>query len=148
MIFVIAREVLGGLAESAWASLPRQVTVFTNYRRSTFKPADTMQKVYSHHDSTTVGLIDGILKESGIPTLLKNWTGSNIIEIPIPSLYPSIHVLDDSDAPEAKKIIEEYLNQDDRALPEWECPVCKSKVDGYLFECWSCQTEKSEQDES
>tara|TARA_B110000196_G_C21120980_1_gene653194 strand:- start:1246 stop:1551 length:306 start_codon:yes stop_codon:yes gene_type:complete len=101
-----------------------------------------MEQVYSHHDSSTVGLIDGILKESGIPTLLKNWTGSNITEIPIPCLYPSIYVLDDSNADEARKIIEEYLNQDLKELPEWECPVCESQVDGYLSECWSCQTEK------
>ncbi|CAA6679414.1 MULTISPECIES: DUF2007 domain-containing protein [unclassified Lentimonas] len=101
-----------------------------------------MKKVYSHHDSSTVGLIDGILNGAGIPTLLKNWTGSNITEIPIPILYPSIYVLDDANAPEAQRIIEEYLNHDVTEHPEWECPVCKSVVDGYLSECWSCQTEK------
>lgn len=101
-----------------------------------------MQQVYSHHDSSTVALIDGILRESGIPTLLKNWTGGNITEIPIPSLYPSLHVLDDSQAAEARRIIEEYLNHGLEAHPEWECPHCRSVVDGYLSECWSCQTEK------
>ncbi|MGZ0655312.1 putative signal transducing protein [Coraliomargarita sp. W4R53] len=101
-----------------------------------------MQEVYSHHDSSTVGLIDGILRESGIPTLLKNWTGGNITEIPIPSLYPSIHVLNDSQAEEAKRIIKEYLSQDIKELPEWICPNCQSTVDGYLSECWSCQTER------
>jgi hypothetical protein len=101
-----------------------------------------MQEVYTHHDSSTVGLIDGILRESGIPTLLKNWTGSNITEIPIPCLYPSIFVLDDSKAAEAKKIIDEYLNHENEELPEWECSQCGSIVDGYLSECWSCQTEK------
>jgi hypothetical protein len=64
-----------------------------------------MQEVYSNRDSSMVGLVDGILQESGIQTLLKNWTGSNIVEIPIPSLYPSIHVLDDSQAQEARRII-------------------------------------------
>jgi hypothetical protein len=101
-----------------------------------------MQEVYRHHDSSTVGLIDGILKESGIPTLMKNWSGGNITEIPIPSLYPSIHVLEDSQAEEAKRIITEYLNQEPKELPEWICPKCQSVVDGYLSECWSCQTER------
>lgn len=99
-----------------------------------------MQEVYSHHDSTTIGLLDGILREAGIRTLLKNWTGSNITVIPILSLYPSIFVLDDSQAPEAKRIIEEYLNQNDEVLSDWECPVCKATVDGHFSECWSCQT--------
>lgn len=99
-----------------------------------------MQQVFTHHDSALIGLLDGILKESGIPTLLKNWTGSNIVEVPIPSLYPSIFVLDDAQAPGARRIIEEYLNHKSEDLPEWICPVCESTVDGYLAECWSCQT--------
>lgn len=102
-----------------------------------------MREVFSHYDSSTVALLDGILKESGIPTLLKNWTGSNIVEIPIPSLYPSIFVLDDAQAPEARRIIDDYLNQEPNEQPEWVCPECKSVVDGYLAECWSCQKERS-----
>ena len=101
-----------------------------------------MQEIFRHHDSSTVGLLDGILRESGISTLLKNWTGGNITEIPIPSLYPSIHVLDDSQAEEAKQIIKEYMNQALQTQPAWVCPQCKCIVDGYLSECWSCQTEK------
>lgn len=101
-----------------------------------------MQKVYSNLDSSVVGLVDGLLHESGIQTILKNWTGSNIIEIPIPSLYPSIHVLDDSQAEEANRIIADYFSRAPVELPEWECQTCKSTVDGYLSECWNCQAEK------
>ena len=101
-----------------------------------------MQQVYSNQDSSIVGLVNGLIQESGIETLLKNWTGSNIVEIPIPSLYPSIHVLDDSQADEAKRIIADYFSREVVEQPEWECRVCKSIVDGYLSECWSCQTEK------
>ena len=101
-----------------------------------------MQQVFTHHDSALVGLLDGILKESGIPTLLKNWTGSNIVEVPIPSLYPSIFVMNAADAAEARQIIHEYLNHKNEDLPDWECPNCQSTVDGYLSECWSCQTER------
>ncbi len=102
-------------------------------------PVLAMQQVFTHHDSALIGLLDGILKESGIPTLLKNWTGSNIVEIPIPSLYPSIFVLDNAHAAEAREIIETYLNHSETARPDWDCPNCHSPVDGYLGECWSCQ---------
>ena len=91
-----------------------------------------MQEIFRHHDSSTVGLLDGILRESGISTLLKNWTGGNITEIPIPSLYPSIHVLDDSQAEEAKQIIKEYMNQALQTQPAWVCPQCKCIVDSAL----------------
>jgi hypothetical protein len=99
-----------------------------------------MQQVFTHHDSAHIGLLDGVLNESGIPTLLKNWTGSNIVEVPIPSLYPAIFVLNDADAGRARRIIDEYLNHKAEDLPNWQCPHCKSDVDGYLSECWSCQT--------
>ena len=101
-----------------------------------------MHQIYSHHDSSTVGLLNGILNESGIPTILKNWTGGNITEIPIPSLYPSIHVLDASNVEEAKQIISEYLSKEPIDAPEWTCPKCGAQVDGFLSECWSCQTPK------
>ena len=101
-----------------------------------------MHQVYSHHDSSTVGLLDALLREHGIPTLLKNWTGSNITEIPIPSLYPTIYVLDKNQVLEAKQLIEDYLKPDTGDRPEWTCPNCGEIVDGFLAECWSCQTER------
>lgn len=101
-----------------------------------------MHQVYSHHDSSTVGLPDGLLREHGIPTLLKNWTGSNITEIPIPSLYPTIYVLDTNQVLEAKQLIEDYLKADTQDHPKWICPNCGEPVDGFLAECWACQTER------
>jgi hypothetical protein len=103
-----------------------------------------MQQVYSHHDSSIVGLLNGILNESGIDTILKNWTGGNITEVPIPSLYPSIHVLDAANYEEAKQIIEEYLNHSNVEMPAWVCPHCGADVDGFLSECWSCQTPQAD----
>lgn len=102
-----------------------------------------MYEVYRNADSSTVGLLDGILKESGIDTLLKNWTGSNIIEIPIPILYPTLYVLDAAQVDEARQIIEDYLHHPAEKGDDWECPNCQSPVDGYLSECWSCQTERT-----
>lgn len=103
-----------------------------------------MHQVFTHHDSSTVGLLNGILNESGIQTILKNWTGGNITEIPIPSLYPSIHVLDASNVAEAKQIISEYLGKVPVEAPEWICTHCAAEVDGFLLECWSCQMPKDE----
>ena len=103
-----------------------------------------MYEVFRDLDSAKVGMIDGMLKESGIPTLLKNWTGSNIIEIPIPSLYPTIYVLNASQVDEAKKQIKEFFEAVPEENEEWECIKCGETVDGYLSECWACQSPKED----
>ena len=101
-----------------------------------------MYEVFRDIDSAKVGMIDGMLKESGIPTLLKNWTGSNIIEIPIPSLYPTIYVLNASQVDEAKKQIKEFFEAVPEEKEEWNCTQCGETVDGCLSECWACQSPK------
>jgi len=101
-----------------------------------------MEEVFSHYDSATVALIDQVLQDAGIPTLLKNWTGSNITEIPIPALYPSIHVLNMDSVAKARSIITEYLQEKPSPHTDWKCPECDEIVDGFLSECWSCQKEK------
>lgn len=97
-----------------------------------------MHEIYRHHDSSTVGLLNGILNEAGIPTVLKNWTGSNIVEVPIPSLYPSIHVMNRDQVDEANQMIHEYLNAQPVQDSDWVCPSCGAQVDGFLGECWAC----------
>jgi len=101
-----------------------------------------MKQVFSHSDSATVGLLNDYLNDSGIETLLKNWTGSNITSVPIPDLFPSIYVLDPREADAATRMIEEYLNQEPSNDPDWTCPSCQNPVDGFLSECWSCQSPK------
>ncbi len=101
-----------------------------------------MYEVFRDIDSVKVGMIDGMLKESGIPTLLKNWTGANIIEVPIPSLYPTVYVLNGSQVDEAKEQIKEFFEAAPEEKEEWKCPKCGETVDGYLSECWACQSSK------
>ena len=101
-----------------------------------------MYEVFRDIDSAKVGMINGMLKESGIPTLLKNWTGSNITEIPIPSLYPTVYVLNASQVDEAKKQIKEFFEAVPEEKEEWKCLECGETVDGYLSECWACQSPK------
>lgn len=106
-----------------------------------------MHEVFRDIDTAKVGLIDGILKESGIPTLLKNFTGgANIIEVPIPALYPTIYVLNRSQIEEAKKLIGEFFAAKPEQTEEWICRECGESVDGFLSECWSCQHPKDNLD--
>ena len=40
-----------------------------------------MYEVFRHWDTATVGLVNGLLEDVGIKTILRNWEGSNIVEI-------------------------------------------------------------------
>lgn len=104
-----------------------------------------MHEVFRDIDTAKVGMIDGLLNESGIPTLLKNWSGgSNITEIPIPVLYPTVYVLNQSQVLEAKELIREFFEAKPVEAAEWICSRCGETVDGFLTECWSCQKPKNE----
>ncbi len=98
-----------------------------------------MYEVYRHHDTVRVGLINGILNNTGIETFLKNWAGSNITEIPIPAIYPAICVLKEEDVKRAMQLISEFHETKEASDPTWICRFCGETVDGYLTECWSCQ---------
>ena len=52
-----------------------------------------MFEVFRHWDTATVGLVNSLLEEAGLQTVLRNWEGSNIVEVPIPVIYPNIFVL-------------------------------------------------------
>jgi len=102
-----------------------------------------MHEVYRDIDSAKVGMIEGILREAGIATLLKNGSGgSNITEVPIPALYPTIYVLDAAQVTEARELIHEFFAAKPTVTEDWTCPHCGETVDGFLTECWSCQQPK------
>ena len=52
-----------------------------------------MYEVFRHWDTATVGLVNGLLEDAWDKTILRNWEGSNIVEIPIPVIYPNVCVL-------------------------------------------------------
>jgi hypothetical protein len=104
-----------------------------------------MHEVFRDIDSAKVGLINGILEDAGIPTLVKNFTGgSNITEIPIPTLYPAIYVLIASKVDEAKDFIREFFAAKPESAGDWSCSECGAPVEGFLSECWACQAPKDD----
>jgi len=103
-----------------------------------------MYEVFRDIDTAKVGMIDEFLKGTGIPTILKNFTGgSNITSVPIPTLYPTVYVLDESQLNEAKELIKDFFAAKPISTEEWNCFECGETVDGYLSECWSCQRPKN-----
>ena len=62
-----------------------------------------MQEVFRHWDTATVGLVNSLLEDAGIRTVIRNWDGCNITEIPIPAIYPNVCVMHEEDLARARE---------------------------------------------
>ncbi len=100
-----------------------------------------MKEVYTDRDSARVGLLNGILNEAGIRTVVKNWNGSNITQIPIPLFYPAIYLLNPEDESKAQSLLEEFQMGFKAESGDWTCQGCGVNNDGIYSECWNCQKE-------
>ena len=97
-----------------------------------------MYEVFRHWDTATVGLVNGLLEDAGIKTILRNWEGSNIVEIPIPVIYPNVCVLDKEDFERAKDFISAFRQSPKTNGEDWHCEKCGEAVELELNECWNC----------
>ena len=97
-----------------------------------------MQEVFRHWDTATVGLVNGFLEDAGIKTVLRNWDGCNITEIPIPAIYPNVCVLNEKDLDRARELISAFQNSVESTEKEWLCKSCGESVNETLNECWNC----------
>jgi hypothetical protein len=101
-----------------------------------------MLEVFRHWDTATVGLVNSLLKEAGVQTVLRNWEGCNIVEVPIPVIYPNICVLNAEDHARAKELIEAFMNGPIADGQEWVCTKCGESIGQQLSECWNCGKER------
>lgn len=97
-----------------------------------------MYEVFRHWDTATVGLLNNLLQDAGVPTILQNWDGCNITEIPIPAIYPTICVAKEEDSKRAKEIITAFQKHSTPSAGEWTCPSCDERVEQNFSECWNC----------
>ena len=97
-----------------------------------------MHEVFRDWDTATVGLVNHLLKEAGIRTILRNWEGCNITEIPIPAIYPNICVIDEAEVDRAKELIFAFRNSSQKTGKDWNCSSCAESVGYELNECWNC----------
>ena len=97
-----------------------------------------MQEVFRHWDTATVGLVNSLLEDAGIRTVLRNWDGCNITEIPIPAIYPNVCVMHEEDLAHSRELISAFRTSAESNDREWICPSCGESVDAPLNECWNC----------
>jgi len=106
-----------------------------------------MIEIYRDRDYSKVGMIQGLLEDAGIRTLLRNRNAvSMTTEIPIPIMFPNICLLNSTDKEQALELIDVYLNMSRVAAEnteKWRCSKCDETNDDNFSECWSCQTDRT-----
>ncbi|MGB0371844.1 MAG: DUF2007 domain-containing protein [Opitutales bacterium] len=95
-------------------------------------------EVIRDHDSAKIGLYKSVLENEGIQVIVKNWECSNITEVPIPALYPTIFVHTEEDLIKARDILNTASFETEERFESWECKKCGETVDGGFAQCWKC----------
>jgi len=99
-----------------------------------------MKDVYTHIDSSRVGLFKSLLDEAGIPCFVRNEASANLVTgVPIPVFYPALCVINDADYERATAIVAEYQEAPLPDTGEWKCPHCQSLVPAGFDSCWNCE---------
>ena len=98
-----------------------------------------MQRVYTSSDPVSAGFVRSVLEAAGIPCLLRNQylTGA-LGELPVNECWPQVWVLDEGDAPRARRLIDETLPRDGASGEGWTCPDCGERLEPQFRQCWQC----------
>jgi hypothetical protein len=76
------------------------------------------------------------LNQAGIETIVLGANAASIAgEIPPDQALPQLWVLDDTQRPAARRLLDELLNPPHL---HWRCGRCGETVDGPFEQCWQC----------
>jgi hypothetical protein len=101
-----------------------------------------MKQVFVARNPTEAHLVKGVLETRGILTEVRGealWGTRG--ETPLtPDTLPTVWVLDDLQAPEAARIVEEYFSSVSASgqAQGWRCPICGEQLEPQFSECWKC----------
>ncbi len=104
-----------------------------------------MQKIYTFglHQQGLAGLLRDLLEQEGIACVIKNEKLSiGLGEIPFVELYPELWIVDNEVLPRARKLLEQWLAEQQPPLQDWTCPNCGEQLEGQFGACWQCGCRK------
>lgn len=100
-----------------------------------------MKQVFVARNPTEAHFVKGVLETRGIAAEVRGealWGTQGDL---IPDNLPTVWVLDDRQAPEAVRILEEYSSSTSvtgLAAHGWRCPGCGEQLEPQFSECWKC----------
>ncbi len=109
-----------------------------------------MKKVFRTMDPGEMGIVQTLMAEEGIETVILNEAISTVMpEVPFLSAKPELWVINDADEDRAKVVVERYQSGAVQAELEdepWICPTCGEQIEGQFSECWNCADGAAEQE--
>ena len=100
-----------------------------------------MREIFSHPESSKVGLYKSVLDDAGILCFIKNDNLSRG-EVVIPVFYPTLCVADDDRYDEALALLNALDSPPANHGPDWICGSCNESVPASFESCWNCETLK------
>jgi hypothetical protein len=101
-----------------------------------------MKEVFTHPDSSLVGLCKNLLEEAGIGCFVRNESSSLVMRVPIPAFDCVLCVLNDRDYEQARSIVDAYRQPVAASGGDWICPHCQAVVPAAFDSCWKCERER------
>lgn len=92
-----------------------------------------MKQIFSSQDSAEVGLLQSVLSEADIQSVIRN----EQVELQGPSFYPELWV-DDGDYPAALEIFNAWRRAISPVEGPWTCPKCGERQEPQFESCWKC----------
>jgi hypothetical protein len=102
-----------------------------------------MRDLITSIDSTRLGFFRSILEEAGIACFIRNETTSQLTNIFIGPLQPTLCLVEDADFERASELLP-HQSEGACTAEEWLCPDCKESNPASFEVCWKCQTAKNE----
>jgi hypothetical protein len=103
-----------------------------------------MKQVFVARTPAEAHLVKGVLEARGIRAEVRGealWGTRGAIPL-TPDTLPTVWVLDDLQAPEGVRIVEEYSSSAASAsgleAQGWRCPACGEQLEPQFSECWKC----------
>lgn len=103
-----------------------------------------MKKIYSSNNRVLLYILKDRLEAAGIHCLLKNQdvAGQAAGELPPVVAKPELWVMKDNDFDQAKRLVEEEMDEQQQNKPDWCCNHCGEVIEGQFDICWNCDSSK------
>jgi len=104
-----------------------------------------MLKVFTAQHHAEAHFVQGLLQASGLEAEVRGEALFTTLEAAsaIPGAQPEVWLLDPSQAPQAREVIQRY-SQDEAGPassgPSWQCPQCVEVHEAQFTACWNCGT--------
>jgi len=105
-----------------------------------------MLKVLTARHPIEARMIEGLLEANGIAAEVRGEDLYGTVDggTYVPSMLPTVWVIDDAQAPLADRLICRFFKDGEALAPQatWQCPTCAEVHESQFTACWQCDTAK------